>query len=74
MGTRHKALRALHERDDAARLPAGLVPRLRRTVFRLQEAMHRGRADAPGFQRLSLHRLSANGKPSGARLRADGTA
>ena len=31
----HKGLRALHERDDAARLPAGLVPRLRRILFRL---------------------------------------
>ena len=26
MKTRHKGLRALHERDDAARLPAGHVP------------------------------------------------
>jgi len=36
--------------------------------------MHPGSADAPGFRRLSLHPLSANGKPPGARLRADGTA
>ena len=26
MRIRHKGLRALHERDDAARLPAGLAP------------------------------------------------
>ena len=32
-------LRALHERDDAARLPAGLVPRIRRILFRLQDWM-----------------------------------
>ena len=35
MRIKHKGLRALHERDDAARLPAGLVPRLRRILFRL---------------------------------------
>ena len=40
----------LHERDDAARLPASLVPRLRRILFRLQEATHPGSADAPGFR------------------------
>ena len=31
-----------------ARLPAGLVPRLRRILFRLEEAAHPGSADAPG--------------------------
>ncbi len=50
MKTRHKGLRALHERDDAARLPAGHVPRLRRILFRLQEATHPGSADAPGVR------------------------
>ena len=35
MKIRHKGLRALHERDDRARLPAQLVPRLRRILFRL---------------------------------------
>ena len=54
---RHKGLRALHERDDAARLPAGLVPRLRRILFRLQEATHPGSADAPGFR---LHPLKGD--------------
>ena len=43
-------LRALHERDDAARLAAGLVLRLRRIMFRLQEATHPGSATAPGFR------------------------
>ena len=51
---RHKGLRALHERDSPARLPAGLTPRLRRILFRLQEATHPGAADAPGFR---LHPL-----------------
>ena len=46
---RHKGLRALHEQDDRARLAANLVPRLRRILFRLQEATHPGSADAPGF-------------------------
>ena len=45
-----RGLRALHERDDSARLPAGLVPRLRRILFRLQEATHPDSAAAPGFQ------------------------
>ena len=54
MKIRHKGLRALHERDDPARLPVGLVPRLLRILFRLQEATHPLSADAPGFR---LHRL-----------------
>ena len=41
----------------AARLPAGLVPRLRRILFRLQEATHPGSADAPGFR---LHPLKGD--------------
>ena len=36
MRIRHKGLRALHEKDDTARLPADLVSRLRRILFRLQ--------------------------------------
>ena len=55
MRIRHKGLRVLHEYNDAARLPAGLVPRLRRILFRLQEATHPGSADAPGFR---LHPLN----------------
>ena len=54
MKIRHKGLRALHERDAAGRLPADLVPRLRRILFRLQEATRPGSADAPGFR---LHPL-----------------
>ena len=54
---RHKGLRALHERDDRARLPADLVPRIRRILLRLQEATHPGSADAPGFR---LHPLKGN--------------
>ena len=57
MRIRHKGLRALHRRDDAARLPGGLVPRLRRILFRLQEATHPGSADAPGFR---LHPLKGD--------------
>jgi len=38
-------------------LPAGLVPRLRRILLRLQAAAHPGDADAPGFQ---LHPLKGN--------------
>ena len=50
MRIRHNGLRALHEHDDTARLPAGFVPRLRRVLFRLQEATDPGSADAPGFR------------------------
>lgn len=54
MRIRHKGLRALHERDNATRLPASLVPRLRRILFRLQEATHPSSAEAPGFRLHSL--------------------
>ena len=57
MRGRYKGLRALHERDGAARLPAGLAPRLRRILFRRQEATHPGIADAPGFR---LHPLNGD--------------
>ena len=57
MRIRHKGLRALHQRDDPARLPANLVPRLRRILFRLQEASHPHSADAPGFR---LHPLTGD--------------
>ncbi len=57
MKIRHKELRALHERDARARLPAQLVPRLRRILFRLQEATHPRSADAPGFR---LHPLKGD--------------
>ena len=54
MKIRHKGLRALHERDSPARVPAGLAPRLKRILFRLQEAKHPRSAEAPGFR---LHPL-----------------
>ena len=57
MRIKHKGLRALHERDDIAQLPAGLVPRLKRILFRLQEATHPGSADAPGCR---LHPLKGD--------------
>ena len=57
MRIRHKGLRALHEQDNSAHVPAGLAPRLRRILFRLQEATHAGNADAPGFR---LHPLKGD--------------
>ena len=57
MKIRHKGLRTLHERDNASRLPAGLVSRLRRILLRLQEAKNPGSADAPGFR---LHPLKGD--------------
>ena len=57
MKIRPKGLRALHERDDPAQLPVSLVPRLRRILFRLQEATQPRSADAPGFR---LHPLKGN--------------
>ena len=50
MRIRHKGLRALHQRDDGAGVPAALAPRLRRILFRLQEATRPSDADAPGFR------------------------
>ena len=57
MRIKHKGLRALHQRDDVARLPPNLVPLLRRILFRLQEATHPGSAAAPGFR---LHPLKGD--------------
>ena len=54
---RHKGLRALHEQDDPSRLSAGSVARLRRILFRLQEATDPHSADAPGFR---LHPLKGD--------------
>lgn len=54
---RHKGLRALHARDDPGRVPAALAPRLRRILFRLQEATGPASADAPGFR---LHPLKGD--------------
>lgn len=57
MRIRHKGLRVLHERDSTARVPTGLAPRLRRILFRLQDATHPREADAPGFR---LHPLKGD--------------
>ena len=57
MKIRHKGLRALHKRDDPARVPRNLTPRLRRILFWLQEVTHPGSADAPGFR---LHPLKGD--------------
>ena len=57
MKIRRKELQALHERNDTARLPAGLAPRHRRILFRLQEAAYPRDADAPGFR---LHPLKGD--------------
>ena len=78
----HKGLLALHDRDDASRLPAGLMPRLPRILFRLQEATHPGSADAPGFRlhplkdgraRLWFPRSYTNRSNSSAQQRPKGT-
>ncbi len=57
MKSRHKGLRALHERDNPARVPATLAPRLKRILFRLQEATHPCDAATPGFR---LHPLKGD--------------
>ena len=57
MRIRHKGLRALHVRDNTTRVPSSLVPRLKRILFRLQEATHPRSADAPGFR---LHPLKGD--------------
>ena len=57
MKIKHTGLRALHERDDPARLPTDVVPRLRRILLRLQEATNPGSAAAPGFR---LHPLKGD--------------
>ena len=79
---RHKGLLALHDRDDASRLPADLMPRLPRIQFRLQEATHPGSADAPGYRlhplkdgraRLWFPRSYTNRSNSSAQQRPKGT-
>jgi len=57
MKIRHKGLRALHERDSPARVPAGMAPWLRCILFRLQEASNPRSADSPGFR---LHPLKGD--------------
>ena len=62
LAARYSELRGSDTRDcgrrtSAARLPAGLVPRLPRILFRLQEATHPGSTDAPCFR---LHPLKGD--------------
>ena len=45
------------DKDGGIHHRPGLAPRLRRILFRLQEATHPGSADAPGFQ---LHPLKGD--------------
>lgn len=56
MTIRHKGLWPLRERDDRPPLATKLGLRLPRMLFRLQEATHSGRADAPAFQRRARSR------------------
>ena len=54
MQIKHSGLRALHERGDGSRLSAGLVPRLRRILLRLEGATRPGHMAVPGYR---LHPL-----------------
>ena len=48
MQIKHSGLRALHERGDGSRLSAGLVPRLRRILLRLEGATRPATWPCPG--------------------------
>jgi len=50
----HRGLRALHEQDNPARSPASSASRLKRILFRLQEATYPRSADAPDFRPHTL--------------------
>jgi len=54
---RHKELQALYERDDARRLSAALVPKLRRILADLANARQPGDINLPGYR---LHRLKGD--------------
>lgn len=54
MRIKHSGLRALHERGDGSGLSAGLVPRLRRILLRLEGATRPGHMAVPGYR---LHPL-----------------
>ena len=62
MGSGHKDHRAFHEREDAAWLPASMVPRLRRILFWLQEATHPGSDAGPAHFRYSAAYPGAAGR------------
>lgn len=50
-------MRALHERDDARRLPAPLAPRIRRILSDLDAAVQPGDMNLPGYR---LHPLTGD--------------
>ncbi len=54
MKTRHKALRAFHEDDDARRLPPSRIERIREMLTALDDAVRPGNMDLPGYR---LHPL-----------------
>ena len=54
MKIRHRGLRALHERDDARRLPAERVERIREILTALDDAVRPGNMAIPGYR---LHPL-----------------
>lgn len=53
----HKGLLALYRRGDARRLPASLVPRIRRILSDLDAAVQPGDMDLPGYR---LHPLTGD--------------
>ena len=54
MKIRHKGLRALHEQDDARRLPPPRIERIREILTVLDTAVRPGNLDLPGYR---LHPL-----------------
>jgi proteic killer suppression protein len=56
---RHRGLKRLFEKDDAARLPPEDVDRISRILARLNEAVDVQNMDLPGFH---LHPLKGNHK------------
>ena len=53
----HKGLLAFYEREDARRLPASLVPRIRRILSDLDVAVQPGDMNLPGYR---LHPLTGD--------------
>ena len=53
----HKGLLAFYEREDARRLPASLVPRIRRILSDLDAAVQPGDMNLPGYR---LHALTGD--------------
>ena len=53
----HKGLSAFFERGDTRRIPAALVPRIRRILSDLDSAIQPGDMDLPGYR---LHPLAGD--------------